>query len=539
MSNEITRATNAENSINTIIGNESMGTTATSIKGAIAEILQRLNTLSATVGVINSLVQNQKTLIVSSNQDHRSTDLTIFSEIIIMAGNTLTVTLQQSIEIATKKKTDNSEWVLAFANNGFLHTVHATSTIDISAHNPVFNSLHVESGSVTMTTQQFQEKTVSRSNGVLTLKSNQDANLSSLNLSAVTHLIVNANIILSATQIANSNITMNSGTLTLMVSDTSNLQDSDSVLNASNAIIISGKLILTAHQASLHTSKITKQGNGLLEVKVTDATLPVQNLNLDKVDTIVVSNSTVTMSALQAEMFRTGITSLSSTIKIIETQDTANYTSFNLSQWNFDELNLQNTVLTLSASQAHHLSTKSVNKSNSSIIVSAPSTANISTFDLSKIDSIYSGADVVLTIDFTHVGIPIVKGTNASTILSISNPVDATTVSLSTIDSISLSSILRLNPAQLSIPIQNNSGTVILVIQNTSNQSTLDISNIQTVELHANVEVTMTIQQVSGKTFVKVTGGKLLATISGEANDLTFPYIDTLKKVNKKPNKFV
>ena len=103
--------------------------------------------------------------------------------------------------------------------------------------------------------------------------------------------------------------------------------------------------------------------------------------------------------------------------------------------------------------------------------------------------------------DFTHVGIPIVKGTNASTILSISNPVDATTVSLSTIDSISLSSILRLNPAQLSIPIQNNSGTVILVIQNTSNQSTLDISNIQTVELHANVEVTMTIQQLMATAF--------------------------------------
>jgi hypothetical protein len=532
LSSEIARATTAENSINGVIGSTSMGTTATTLTGAIAELLSTITSLSAMVGILDALVRNQKTLVVSSNQDHRTTDLTTFSEIIVLGGNTLTITTSQAEAIRSKVKGNNETWILSFVNQGTVHAVHSTSTtLDITSTTPVFNSVQVEAGQVTMTVAQLQGLTVTKTNGSVIVMVTSNADLSSISLVHVTEMKVSAVISLTASQVTNVNMTMLSGgALTLMVPQTTNLTSSSSVVNAANSIVVSNnaKLILTASQASVHRNKITKQGSGTVEVHVTE-TLDVQTLTLDGVNTLVVTNATITMTPAQAEHFRNTLTKNSATVKILEAATPSNYTTFHVEQWTFDELILQNTTLTITPSQAHVLSTKTVHKTNSTITMHVSSTTNATLLNLSKVDAITTASNSVLTLHVDHMSIPITKGNGSTVVLHVNGAVNVSTITLSSVDSITVTSsgTLRLKPSQLNIPV-NNSGTVILVVLTSGDHTSISTNLFNTIELGSNVQLTMTVTQLNGKSITKSGGATLVGTISGSASGLTLPTLNTL-----------
>lgn len=524
---EISRASGVETSINTKIGDiNAFSSVSSTISGAISTLNTNITNLTNTVNALNTLIRSQKTLIVTTTQDHRSTDLTSFSEIVILQGGTLIVTYEQANAIHTKMKSVNNEWVLTFTNNGNLKVLHSlTSTVDVSATTFSFTQLEVQNGTISLTAAQYLALTsVARSgNGAIKVFVNNSANMSSVSLSPVTEMRVRATLSLNVSQILTVNLVVEQqGNLTLVVTEESDVTGS-SVLSSANAITVSALLIATPQQISEVSGKITKTSNGSITAKITTTT-DITSLNTSKLDNLNLISSTVTMTSNQAETFRNNITDANSTIKILQTSS-SNYTSLHVENWNFDELLMQNSVITVTPNQTNFLKDKTIAKSNSSITTKVSQNINLTSLDLTSANTIEVAANVTIQINKDQALLSLTKGLNSITQLITSGSED---VSLSTIsvDQIHNSGTLRINTTQLSIPI-TNSGTIILSLRASNNYSSFNLSPINQLELLQNAVVEFTEDQINGKGVI-ATNGSLKVHATKDVRAYALPAIHTL-----------
>jgi hypothetical protein len=524
---ETTRASGVETSINEKIGDiNAFSSVSSTISGAISTLSTNITNLTNTVNALNTLIRSQKTLIVTTAQDHRSTDLTSFSEIVILQGGTLIVTYEQANAIHTKMKSANDEWVLTFANNGNLKVLHAsTTTVDVSATTFSFTQLDVQNGTFSLTAAQYMTlaSVVKSGSGAIKVFVNNTANMSSVSLTPVTELRVRATLSLNVAQILTVNLVVEQqGNLTLVVTEESDVTGS-SVLSSANAITVSALLIATPQQISDVSSKITKSGNGSITAKIT-TTSDITNLTTTHINNFILNSSTVIMTPTQAELFRNNITDNSSTIKLLETSN-ADYTALHVENWNFDELLMQNSVITVTPNQTNFLKDKTISKNNSSITTNVSQNTNLTSLDLTSATTIEVAANVTIQINKAQALLTLTKGSNSNTQLITSGSED---LSLSTIsvDQIHNSGTLRINTTQLSIPIEN-SGTVILSLRASNAYTSLNLSPIAQLELLENAVVEFTDDQINGKGVI-ATNGSLKVHATKDVSAYTLPAIHTL-----------
>lgn len=528
---EIQRASGVETSLNIKIGDiSSFSSLSSTVSGAIAALNTTLTNLNNTVNALNTLIRSQKTLIVSTSQDHRSTDLTSFSEIVIIEGGTLIVSYEQANAIHTKRKSNNEEWVLSFTNNENLKVLHTLATsIDVSDESSLsFNQLEVQSGTFVLNENQFLTlNSVNKTNsGTIEVLVKTAVDMSSTSLAAISVMRVRATLSLNVAQILSVNMVVEQqGNLTLVVTQESDLTSS-SILSSANAITVSALLIATPQQISDVSQKITKNGNGSITGKIATTT-DIRSMNVEKIDNLSIeNNSIVTMTSSQAEKFKgNGITqSNDSAIRIIETSD-SDFTSMNIETWKFDELLLQNTLLTLTPSQTDLLKNKSVSKSNSSIIAKVSQNTNLSLLDLSKANTISISPNVTIQINVGQAHLSLIKGSNSKTQLVTSGNENISLINVS-VDEIHNSGNLRINVNQISIPIANT-GTVILSLRTSDDYRSYNIDHIDQIELLQSSLVEFSDEQINGKTVIS-TNGSLKIHASKDLRSYSLPEIDTL-----------
>ena len=529
LQSETARAVQEETAIRALIGTGALGV-GTSLVGAVNALLAQINTLNGSFSVLESLVMNQKSLIVTGDQDHRSTDLSVFSEIIVQAGSTMTVTTVQVDAIASKKKNNGTDWMLTFTNNGTLRAVHTATAMNMTQDSLIFNALEVQSGTATMTLAQFQSKTVSKTgSGTVIVAVSEPADLQATDLSHVSEVHASASLTLTAAQLVGLTlVNTNASSVVVVVPNTVNTLSS-AHLNAATSVLVTGTLILTPELASQNINKITKQGQGAVTTHLEGGTHDLRSLNYSHVDNLTANNAAISMTSAQADHYATTLNN--STVKVIETAD-KNYSPYDLGTWNFDEVLLQNCVLTVTPSQASFLAQKSVSKSNSTIRVHFTAPKNASALDFSLADNLLIESQV--TIGPGHVHLTVTKQGAATIALDANETVN---ISGSTIpfDSVTVfsSTTLRLSPNQNeTIQTIAGAGRVVLAVTATGNFTNLSTTLPGTVELSPNVQATFSLGQMLGKTVVKGSGAGLKATV-GALNAHTLagvpPAIDTME----------
>ena len=83
----------------------------------------RVTALEGSLAALQTMVANQRTLVVANRQDMRGTDLGLFSEIIVLPGGTLVVSPAQENQI--RSNLNSSEDPVAFRNDGDLEVIAA------------------------------------------------------------------------------------------------------------------------------------------------------------------------------------------------------------------------------------------------------------------------------------------------------------------------------------------------------------------------------------------------------------------------------
>jgi hypothetical protein len=521
---ETARATQEEQSIRALVGTGALGVGSTVI-GAINTLLAQINVLSGSLSTLETLVKHQKTLIVAGTQDHRATDLTLFSEIIVQG--TLIITTPQADAIQSKTKTDGSEWTLAFTKTGTVREVH-NNTVKVVGASPLFDEIVVQSGTIDLPLELFQSKVVTKEGtGVVIVSTSSAEDLRTADLTHVSELRLGADITLSTEQLPNVTLTnpgQHSVVVVVATGVTSTLTAPHFQIIAS--VRVEGTLVLSPEAASQQAAKITKQGQGKVVAQVGEGTHDIRGLLYAHVDVFRATNAVVLMSPGQANHFTTELTG-TTTVKLVE-DSAANYLSYQLDGWDFDELLLQNSTLTVSPEQADHLTQKIVEKSNSTVMVHATQETNLSSLDLSVADSLVLGANVTVG---PHQNLPVNKQGHTITLLVEEDA----NVSLSQVpfDSahVPANKTLRVSPSQYNSMAIAGPGETRVVVQG-SGTLTDAAALPQTLELSSNVQVSLSLQQLVGKSIVK-SSGAILKALAGGSNVHSiqgpFPSIDVLE----------
>ena len=114
----------------------------------------RVTALEGSLAALQTLISNQRTLIVANRQDMRGTDLGVFSEIVVLPGGTLVVAPAQEGQIRTKTNAAGQTWTLVFRNDGDLEVV-AAEPYDIRPDLPYLFTRLTADATVHMRGDQF------------------------------------------------------------------------------------------------------------------------------------------------------------------------------------------------------------------------------------------------------------------------------------------------------------------------------------------------------------------------------------------------
>ena len=114
----------------------------------------RVTALEGSLAALQTLMSNQRTLIVANRQDMRGTDLGIFSEIVVLPGGTLVVSPAQEEQIRIKRNTAGQAWTLVFRNDGDLEII-AAEPLDVRADLPYLFTRLSADATVHMRGDQF------------------------------------------------------------------------------------------------------------------------------------------------------------------------------------------------------------------------------------------------------------------------------------------------------------------------------------------------------------------------------------------------
>ena len=110
--------------------------------------------VEGSLAALQTLISNQRTLIVANRQDMRGTDLGVFSEIVVLPGGTLVVAPAQEGQIRTKTNAAGQTWTLVFRNDGDLEVV-AAEPYDIRPDLPYLFTRLTADATVHMRGDQF------------------------------------------------------------------------------------------------------------------------------------------------------------------------------------------------------------------------------------------------------------------------------------------------------------------------------------------------------------------------------------------------